>query len=149
MSSQTETFRCAVSPYPGPLPRPHPSIPSPGLVDFEMFNNCYVSYGLSFSAACARHAEETFHAKRVFIIASASLARSTSALDELVAALAGKVAGKRIGLKAHTYFGEVISIAEECKALDVDLIVTLGGGTLSDAAKTVSLVSIFPPPSES
>ncbi|KAJ7215105.1 putative Fe-containing alcohol dehydrogenase [Mycena haematopus] len=128
-----ETFRSAIPPYPGPLPRPHPSIPSAPI--FELLNNCDVSYGLSFSAACALHAEKTFHAKRVFIIASASLARSTSALDELVAALANKVAGKR----AHTYFNEVISIAEECKALDVDLIVTLGGGTLSDAAKTVSL----------
>ncbi|KAJ7509798.1 putative Fe-containing alcohol dehydrogenase [Mycena galericulata] len=134
MSSQ-ETFRPAVPPYSGPLPLSR----APKLLG-DLYNNCNVSYGLPFPEACAKHAEETFHAQRVFIIASATIARTTSGLDDLRAALGAKVVGVKFGLKAHTYFSDVISIAEECRKLDVDLIVTLGGGSLSDAAKMVSLV---------
>ncbi|KAJ7211757.1 putative Fe-containing alcohol dehydrogenase [Mycena pura] len=142
MSSHAlETVRPAVPPYAGPLPSPHPSISkSNSMAGVAMFNNCDIAYGAPFPASCARQAEERFHAKRVFVIASASLARSTTALDELTAALGEKVAGTRVGLKAHTYFSDILSVAKECRALSVDLIVTLGGGSLTDAAKMVSLV---------
>ncbi|KAJ7822445.1 putative Fe-containing alcohol dehydrogenase [Mycena leptocephala] len=134
MPSQ-EIFRPIVPPYSGPLPisRAPKSLGS-------IFNNCDVSYGLPFPVACAKHAEETFHAQRIFIIVSSTLASTTSALDDLRTALGTKVVGVKSGLKAHTYFNDIIAIAEECRKLDVDLIVTLGGGSLSDAAKMVSLV---------
>jgi alcohol dehydrogenase class IV len=106
----------------------------------SIFNNCDVSYGLPFPVAGAKHAEETFHAQRIFIIVSSTLASTTSALDDLRTALGTKVVGVKSGLKAHTYFNDIIAIAEECRELNVDLIVTLGGGSLSDAAKMVSLV---------
>ncbi|KAJ7763567.1 putative Fe-containing alcohol dehydrogenase [Mycena maculata] len=130
-----ETFRPAVPPYSGPLPLSR----APKALG-SLFNNCDISYGLPFPTACAKHAEETFHAQRVFIIASSTLARTTSALDDLQAALGTKVVGVKSGLKAHTYFSDVIAIAQECRKLDADLIVTLGGGSLSDAAKMVSLI---------
>ncbi|KAJ7804970.1 putative Fe-containing alcohol dehydrogenase, partial [Mycena olivaceomarginata] len=81
-----------------------------------------------------------FHATRILILASATLARSTSTLSNLQAALGTKVAGVKFGLRAHTYFGDILAIAEECRVLGVDLIVTLGGGSLTDAAKIISLV---------
>ncbi|KAJ7730485.1 putative Fe-containing alcohol dehydrogenase [Mycena maculata] len=131
-----ETCRPAVPPYSDPLPDSRvPDLTPAG----SLFNNCDVSYGLSFFAACAKHAEETFHAQHVFIIASSTLVRTTDTLDALRGALGAKVVGVKFGLKEHTYFSDVIAIAEECRKLDVDLIVTLGGGTLSDAAKMVSL----------
>ncbi|KAJ7453803.1 putative Fe-containing alcohol dehydrogenase [Mycena latifolia] len=105
----------------------------------ELLNYCNVSYGAPFHEACAKHAEDTFHAKRVFVIASRTLAESTGALSDLKAALGAKFVGVKVGLKAHTYLNESIAIAEECRALGADLIVTLGGGSLSDAAKMVSL----------
>ncbi|KAJ7495306.1 putative Fe-containing alcohol dehydrogenase [Mycena latifolia] len=105
----------------------------------ELFNNCNISYGLPFHEACAKHAEDTFHAQRVFVISSGTLARSTNALKDLKQALGPKFVGVKYGLKAHTYLDEIIAIAEECRALNVDLIVTLGGGSPSDAAKMVAL----------
>ncbi|KAJ7718187.1 putative Fe-containing alcohol dehydrogenase [Mycena olivaceomarginata] len=113
MASQEEILRSAVP----PLPRDPPK------VSCEPF-----------------HAEEMFHATRILILASATLARSTSALSNLQAALGTKVAGVKFGLRAHTYFGDILAIAEECRVLGVDLIVTLGGGSLTDAAKIISLV---------
>ncbi|KAJ7453869.1 putative Fe-containing alcohol dehydrogenase [Mycena latifolia] len=127
-----ETFRPAVPPYDGPLPK---SLSH----NFEPLNYCNISYGAPFHEACAKHAEDTFHAERVFIIASRTLAESTSALTDLKAALGAKLVGVKVGLKAHTYLDESIAMAEECRAFEADLIVTLGGGSLSDAAKMVSL----------
>ncbi|KAJ7870932.1 hypothetical protein B0H14DRAFT_2725015 [Mycena olivaceomarginata] len=126
-----ETFRSAVPPYEGPLPksRAHDEMLGNG----EVFNNCKISYGLPFTAACAKHAEETFHAQHVFTISSATLARSTTALKDLQSALGTKAGGVKIGVKAHTY------LDEECRTLQVDLIVTLGGGSVSDCGKMVAL----------
>ncbi|KAJ7677740.1 putative Fe-containing alcohol dehydrogenase [Mycena polygramma] len=126
-----ETFRPAVPPYNGPLPTSR--------AGDSMFNNCNISYGLPFQAACAKHAEETFHAKHVFVISSSTLARSTSALKDLQDALGPKFVGAKFGLKAHSYLDEIVAITEECRTLQVDLIVTLGGGSLSDIAKMVAL----------
>lgn len=102
-----------------------------------------VSYGLPFAEACRKHAESTFKAERIFIICSGSLAKNTEvdALGGLKHALEGKVVGTRIGMTPHTLFIECFEILNDCKALNVDLIITLGGGSLIDAAKLVSLVN--------
>ncbi|KIW09423.1 hypothetical protein, variant [Verruconis gallopava] len=42
-------------------------------------------------------------------------------------------------MKPHTYWSEVLEIADECRACNADLIITLGAGSLTDAAKIVSL----------
>ncbi|KAJ7930676.1 putative Fe-containing alcohol dehydrogenase [Mycena leptocephala] len=100
-----------------------------GVVHIRLLNNCYVSYGLPFTEACAKHAEDTFHAKRVLILSSGTLARSSSALADLQAALGPKVALVKTGLRAHTYFNEILTIAEESRVLG-----------LTDAAKMIVLV---------
>ncbi|KAK6981130.1 Fe-containing alcohol dehydrogenase [Favolaschia claudopus] len=136
MPSQ-ETLRSAVPPYDGPLP---PSLVT-GALSSGGFNNCNVSYGLPFHEACAKHAEDTFHATRVMILASATLARTTAAVSDLQAALGvEKVVLIKTGLRSHTMFSESLAIAEECRVLGVDLIITLGGGSLTDAAKLISLI---------
>ncbi|KAJ7625667.1 putative Fe-containing alcohol dehydrogenase [Roridomyces roridus] len=129
-----ETYRPAVAQYPSVLPRSR----APTVLG-EVFNNCDVSDGLPFPVSCAKHAEETFHAKRIFVLASSTLANNTSALNDLRASLGDKVIGVKTGLKSHTYFSDVLQIAAECRQQQVDLIVTLGGGSLTDAAKMVSL----------
>ena len=100
-----------------------------------------ISYGLPFPDACRKHVKETFKASRVYIIASASLSKQTDALKDLQKALDGKVAGVRIGMKSHTFLSEVVDVTLDAQKVDADLIVTLGGGSLSDAAKLVAFVS--------
>ncbi len=100
-----------------------------------------VSYGLPFPETCAKHVETTFKASRVYIIASGSLARNMDALTRLQNALDGKVVGTRMGLKPHTQLDEVLEMIQEAESLDTDIIVTLGAGTTSDAAKIVAFVS--------
>ncbi|OKL59080.1 hypothetical protein UA08_05626 [Talaromyces atroroseus] len=99
-----------------------------------------ISYGIAFPEAAARHTKQLFHASKVYVICSGSLARNTDALDRLKAALGEekKVVGVRIGMKPHTLWSEVVEIANEARDAGADLLVTLGAGTLTDAAKIVS-----------
>jgi alcohol dehydrogenase class IV len=108
---------------------------------FEGRLSPYVSYNTAFHETCARHAKEYFHASRIYIIASSSLAKNTRAVEQLKDALGDHVVGSRDGMKQHTYLSEVLEISREVSALKADLIVTLGAGSLTDGAKIVVLVS--------
>lgn len=100
----------------------------------------HISYGIPFPETCAKHAQNTFNASRVYIIASKTLSTKTDALKRLETALDGKVVGRRIGMTPHTLWSECLEVTEETRKLDVDLLITLGAGSLTDAAKIISLV---------
>ncbi|KAK8076309.1 hypothetical protein PG994_003581 [Apiospora phragmitis] len=98
-----------------------------------------VSYGLPFPLTLLHHAGSTFGATRLYVLCSASLARNTPHLTALKDTLNSKVAGVRVGLQPHTRWSEVLEVVREARALDCDLLVTLGAGSLTDAAKIMSL----------
>ena len=98
-----------------------------------------ISHGLSFAEAAQKHVRQTFKANRVYILASASLAANTDNVQKLQNALGSKVAGMRIGMKPHTLWSECLEITEDARKADADLILTLGGGSLIDAAKIIAL----------
>ncbi|KAE9965474.1 hypothetical protein EG328_009642 [Venturia inaequalis] len=106
---------------------------------FPGSNTPHISYGLAFPEACAKHVIGTFNASRVYIIASKTLSTQTDALQRLEIALDTKVVGKRIGMTPHTLWSECLEVTEDARRLDADLIITLGAGSLTDAAKIVSL----------
>ena len=103
-----------------------------------------VTYGLPFPEACRKHVDTLFKASRVYIICSASLAKSTEALVSLQSALGSKVVGTRIGMKPHTLWSEILEIVKEARDVKADLLITLGAGSLTDGAKIVALVGIIP-----
>ncbi|ORY01283.1 putative Fe-containing alcohol dehydrogenase [Clohesyomyces aquaticus] len=100
----------------------------------------WVSYGRPYDESCAKHVKDTFHASKVYIIASGSLSRNTDKVDKLVAAI-GKdhVVGVKRGMTPHTPWSEILSITEECRKTDADCVVTLGAGSMTDGAKLVVL----------
>jgi alcohol dehydrogenase class IV len=100
----------------------------------------HISYGLAFPQASAKHVSSTFNASRVYILSSGSLARNTDALARLQANLGDKVVGTRIGMKSHTMWSEVLQVTEEARKSGADLLITLGAGSLTDAAKIVAFV---------
>ena len=100
----------------------------------------FVSYGLPFPEACKKHAAETFKASKIYITASGSLSRNTDHVRRLEDALGEKVVGTRHGMKPHTLWSEVLEVTQEASQAGVDLLVTLGAGSLTDAAKIVALV---------
>ena len=132
----SETYRRAIASEHTQGPQPASKV-SDGVI----FNDCFISYGLAFQEAVAKHVEHTFHASRAYILASKTLAETTSALRDLEGALAGRVVGVKTGLRAHTSWNDVLAMKRECEEAKVDVIITLGGGTLTDAAKLLSLAS--------
>ena len=106
----------------------------------------YISYNSSYAQTCAGHIDRTFHARRVYILASDTLSRETSDLPRLHSAIDDRlgedtVIGIRRGIKPHTHYSEILQIVGEVVDKNIDCVVTLGGGSLIDAAKVLVLVS--------
>ncbi|KAJ5959820.1 uncharacterized protein N7479_006970 [Penicillium vulpinum] len=108
---------------------------------FEGRDYPLISYGIAFPAAIARHLNDIFRASRVYVICSGSLSRNTDVMNQLETALGpDKLVGRRIGMRSHTLWSEVLQIAEEVRTVQADLLLTVGGGSLSDGAKLIALV---------
>lgn len=78
-------------------------------------------------------------AERVFLMVSGTLNRETDVIQKMRAALGNKCAAVFDRMPAHTPRQAVIEAAEMARAAKADLIVTVGGGSITDAAKAVQL----------
>ncbi|KPI38744.1 Alcohol dehydrogenase 4 [Cyphellophora attinorum] len=100
-----------------------------------------IAYGSSsFSQLCAQHVSRTLGCRRAYIIASTSLAKNTPHLTNLVSTLEQSgitVVRARTGFSPHTKWDQVIACSADARPLRPDCIITLGGGSLTDAAKVI------------
>ena len=78
-------------------------------------------------------------AERVLVMASATLDRETGCVAGIRAALGPRFAGQYQGMPAHSPRAAVLEAAAAARRVDADLIVTIGGGSITDAAKAVQL----------
>jgi maleylacetate reductase len=76
---------------------------------------------------------------RVFVIASGTLNRTTDVVKTLVAKLGNRHAGTWDRIAAHTPRTDCVDAANAARAAGADLIVTVGGGSVTDAGKLVQL----------
>ena len=97
-----------------------------------------VIYGTPFADALHKEVER-LDAKAVYVLASGTLARETDTVDQLRRTLGNRVAGVRSKIGAHTPRADVVAAANEARAAKADLLVTVGGGSVTDAAKMVGL----------
>lgn len=130
----TETFEPAFDSPPGTnlagIPVSNLDLPTP-----------YLSYGLPYDQAAAKHIDDTFRASRIYIVASRTLAANTNKVDQLVSAIGrDKVVGIRRGVVPHTPWSDILAIATECRNLKADCLVTIGAGSITDGCKIVVLV---------
>ncbi|MEP2990655.1 MAG: iron-containing alcohol dehydrogenase [Parasphingorhabdus sp.] len=93
-----------------------------------------VIWGQDAVSACVGEVERR-GAQRVAIITSPSLHKATSAVDDLAEALAGKSALLFDELLPHTPAPQVAAFAKLVNENDVDLVISMGGGTPIDTAK--------------
>lgn len=112
----------------------------------------YIAYGSRFPDLTATHLTQTFGAERAFIIAGKTLSEKTNALKRLQAAIEKtqtKLVGTHVGIAPHTPWNDVIEIVNEARSAftadgssitDKDVIITLGGGSLTDGAKIIAWV---------
>lgn len=97
-----------------------------------------IAYGIEFDRAVADEAARV-GARRVFALASGTLARETDLVRRLASALGVRFAGQCTRIGAHTPRDDVVAAANAARDAGADLIVTLGGGSVTDAAKMVSI----------
>ncbi len=78
-------------------------------------------------------------AERVFLMVSGTLNRQTDEIEKVRRALGNKCVGTFDKMPAHSPRSAVIAAAAQAREARADLIVTLGGGSITDGAKAVQL----------
>ncbi|GHD52390.1 maleylacetate reductase [Thalassobaculum fulvum] len=97
-----------------------------------------VSFGRPAAEAVAQEVA-ALGAERVFLMVSGTLNRETDEIAKLRRALGNKCVGTFDRMKPHTPRADVIAAARAVRDVGADVIVTLGGGSITDAAKAVRL----------
>ena len=97
-----------------------------------------VVHGEPFAAALGREVER-LDGHAVFVLASGTLARETDVVEQLRAVLGNRLAGVWARIGAHTPRTDVVAAANAARTAKADLLVTVGGGSVTDAAKMVAL----------
>ena len=82
---------------------------------------------------------QTLGAQRVFLLVSTTLRTTTTEISDIEAALGDSIACVFDGIKARGPRSDVLAALEEARAVDADLIITVGGGSVTDAGKVVAL----------
>ena len=97
-----------------------------------------VIFGQPFEQALAAE-RDRLEAQRIFVIAGGHVARMPDVVAPLRAALGNALAGLWSGIAAHTPRADVIAATQAAREAGADLLVTLGGGSVTDAAKMVGM----------
>ncbi len=76
---------------------------------------------------------------RAFLMVSGTLNRTTDEIEKIRKALGSRCVGTFDAMPPHTPREAVVAAAEQARAAGADLIVTVGGGSITDGAKAVQL----------
>ena len=97
-----------------------------------------VIYGVPLAEALAQEIER-IGANAVYVLASGTLARQTDVVDRVRGVLGNKLAGVCAKIGAHTPRVDVVAAANAAREARADALLTVGGGSVTDAAKMVGL----------
>jgi maleylacetate reductase len=101
-----------------------------------------VVYGIPFAEALADEVAKGADgggSHAVYVLASGTLARETDVIEQVRAALGNRLAGVCAKIGSHTPRVDVVAAANEARAVGADALLTVGGGSVTDAAKMVGL----------
>jgi maleylacetate reductase len=97
-----------------------------------------VIYGIPLADALAEEIAQT-GAHAVYVLASGTLARETDVVETVKRVLGNKLAGICTKIAAHTPRADVVAAANAARDAKADALLTVGGGSVTDAAKMVGL----------
>ncbi|UYO44442.1 iron-containing alcohol dehydrogenase [Rhodopseudomonas palustris] len=97
-----------------------------------------VVYGQPAAEALAAQLDR-IGAQRALLMVSGTLNRTTDEIAKIKDALGSRCAGVFDAMPAHTPRAAVIAATEQTRAIQADIIVTVGGGSITDAAKAVQI----------
>ncbi len=105
-----------------------------------------VVFGAMDEVVFGRHATEAvveqldrLGTRRAFLMVSGTLNRETSEIDNIRNAMGARCVGIFDKMPAHTPRAAVVAAANQARDAKADLIVTVGGGSITDGAKAVQL----------
>src|SRR5215218_5944781 len=105
-----------------------------------------VAFGAMEAVAFGKQTAETLAeeacrrgAKRVFLMVSGTLNRTTYEIAKVRCALGNRFAGVFDHMPPHTPRHAVIEAAAMAREAGTDMIATIGGGSITDGAKAVQL----------
>src|SRR5215831_6787614 len=78
-------------------------------------------------------------ARAVFVLASGTLNRDTDVVTTIRGVLGNRCAGVVAKMGAHTPRTDVVEAANAAREAGADLLLTVGGGSVTDAAKMVGI----------
>lgn len=107
---------------------------------YEFLQQDRVIYGRPAADAVLETAER-LEKKRLLIVASKTLSRSTDVIARIRSALSDRCVGVFDRCVEHAPRASVLELTEEIRRLEPDLVVTVGGGTPMDTVK-VALVAL-------
>src|SRR5215472_13405117 len=97
-----------------------------------------VVFGNPFAETLAQEVDR-IDARAVFVLASGTLSRETNLVERLQRVLGNRFAGLCAKIGTHTPRTDVVAAANAAREAGADLLVTLGGGSVTDGAKMVAL----------
>ena len=97
-----------------------------------------VIYGIPLAEALAGEVDR-LDARAVYVLASGTLNRETDVVETIRRVLGDRLAGVCAKIGSHTPRTDVVAAANEARTAKADLILTIGGGSVTDAAKMVGL----------
>lgn len=110
--------------------------PVPGAYNYLPLER--VIFGRPAAQAAAEEAAR-IGAKRVFVVSSKTLSRTTDEIGRIKEALKDRFAGLFDNCIAHTPWPSIIEAAQAVRAAKPDLILTVGGGTPIDTVKILQI----------
>ncbi len=81
--------------------------------------------------------EEIGDTAKFFMLTTASLVNKTPVIDDLQRGLGAQCGGLFYNISEHTPFSDVVNAAQAARATNADIILSVGGGSIIDAAKAV------------
>ena len=97
-----------------------------------------VIYGIPLAQALADEIARV-DARAVYVLASGTLNRQTDVVDTVRQVLGNRLAGLYARIGSHTPRIDVVAAANEVRAARADWLLTVGGGSVTDAAKMIGL----------
>jgi maleylacetate reductase len=108
----------------------------PGTIDFPAIER--IVYGRPAADALAKEAER-LGARHVYLMVSRTMNRTTDEVAKVREALGNRFAGLYDEMPALSPREHILEVARAARASEADLIVTFGGGSITDAGKVVRL----------
>eukprot|EP00457_Paulinella_chromatophora_P006638 gb/GEZN01006657.1/.p1 GENE.gb/GEZN01006657.1/~~gb/GEZN01006657.1/.p1 ORF type:complete len:444 (+),score=32.73 gb/GEZN01006657.1/:96-1334(+) len=82
---------------------------------------------------------KVLHRSRALVMASSTLHKETLVIQDTIKALGDKFGALYVGMRPHTPREDVLDAAKLAEENDCDVVVTIGGGSLTDGGKGVCL----------